>query len=77
MYLYLFFLWHLTPLSTMSVFHFYHGTQFYWWRKPEYEEKTTDLLQVPDILYHIINVLLSTPHLSGVRTHNVSGDRQL
>ena len=27
----------------------------YWWRKPEYREKTTDLPQVTD------NVLLSTP----------------
>jgi hypothetical protein len=24
--------------------------QFYWWRKPEYPEKTTDLLQVTDKL---------------------------
>ena len=26
--------------------------QFYWWRKPEYLEKTTDLPQVTDKLYH-------------------------
>jgi len=24
----------------------YHGSQCYWWRKPEYKEKTTDMPQV-------------------------------
>ena len=55
-------LWCLTPLLTK--FQLYRCGQFYWRRKSEYPQKTTDLSQVTDKLYHI-----------KIRTHNVSGDR--
>jgi len=53
-------------IGISTIFQLHRGSQFYWWRKPEYPKKTTDLLQVSDKLYHIMN---------GVRTHNFSGDR--
>jgi hypothetical protein len=55
----------LTPFST--IFQLYRGGQFYWWRKPEDPEKTTDLSQVSD------KMLCTSIE---IQTHNFSSDKQ-
>ena len=60
-------LWCLMPLST--IFQLYRGSQFYWWRKPEFRRK------LPTYRKSLANVVLRTPFLSGISTHNCNGDR--
>jgi hypothetical protein len=42
----------LTPHS--AILQLYSSVQSYWWRKPVYPEKTADMSQVTDRLYHIM-----------------------
>ena len=41
-------------LWCLTLFQLHRGGQIYWWKKPEYPEKTTDLSQVTDKLYHVM-----------------------
>ena len=51
----------------------HRGSKLYWWKKLEYPEKITELLQVTD--KH--NVVSRTTLPVGNQTHNLNGERHL
>ena len=61
----------MVPLST--IFQLYRSCQFYWKRKPEYPEKTTDHPQVTDKVYHIMlyQVHFTISSTNEINCHNI------
>jgi hypothetical protein len=52
------------------------GSRYYRWREPEYQEKTIDLTQVTDKLYHIMLYRVQLT-MSRIQTHSFSSDKPL
>ena len=63
--------WCITLLST--IFQLKRSGTIYWWTTPEYPEKSIDLVQVTDKLFHIKLYIVQLA-ISWIRTHNFSSD---
>jgi hypothetical protein len=64
--------WCLMPFS--AIFQLYHGSQFYWWKKPEYSERTPDHGQATFKLDHLwlrVECTLFCNLQSRARTHAI------
>ena len=59
----------LTPLPTL--FQLYRGCQFYWWKKPEYPQKTNDLKSLTNFITYCC-IEYTSPW---IRNHNIRGNR--
>ena len=67
--------WCIVLNANFNTFQLYTGGEFYWWRKPKYPDKSTDLSQVTDKLnyialyqvHHLINGFELTTYWFAVR----------
>jgi hypothetical protein len=56
---------------TFSNIAIHGGGQFYWWRKPEYMEKTTDATHWQTLSHSVVS---NASRPNGIQAHNVSGN---